>query len=185
MAIFTIGTALAAFAPNFGLLLTGRMVQAIGGSVMGPLLMNVMLISFPREKRGTAMGVFGLVMITAPAIGPTLSGFIVQNYDWRLLFEMILPLSMISLVLAIWKLGNVMPQNKEAHLDYTSVVLSSLGFGGLLYGFSSASSDGWTDFWVLVTLIVGVIALTAFIIRQLRMDEPLLDLRVYKYPCLH
>ncbi|AIC93277.1 DHA2 family efflux MFS transporter permease subunit [Shouchella lehensis] len=182
MAIFTIGTALAAFAPNFGLLLTGRMVQAIGGSVMGPLLMNVMLISFPREKRGTAMGVFGLVMITAPAIGPTLSGYIVQNYDWRLLFEMILPLSIISLVLALWKLGNVMPQNKEAHLDYTSVVLSSLGFGGLLYGFSSASSDGWTDFWVLVTLIVGVITLTAFIIRQLRMDEPLLDLRVYKYP---
>lgn len=182
MAIFTLGTALAAFAPNFGLLLTGRMVQAVGGSVMGPLLMNVMLISFPREKRGTAMGVFGLVMITAPAIGPTLSGFIVQNYDWRLLFEMILPLAIISLVLAVWKLGNVMPQNKDANLDYTSVVLSSLGFGGLLYGFSSASADGWTDFWVLTTLIVGLVSLVAFVLRQLRMDEPLLDLRVYKYP---
>lgn len=182
MAIFTIGTAMAAFAPNFGMLLTGRMVQAAGASAMGPLLMNVMLISFPREKRGTAMGVFGLVMITAPAIGPTLSGYIVEYHDWRVLFEMILPLAIISLVLSIWKLDNIMPQNKEAQLDYLSVVLSCLGFGGLLYGFSSASSDGWTGTWVLSTLIVGGISLIAFIVRQLKMEKPLLDLRVYKYP---
>lgn len=182
LAIFTLGTALAAYAPNFSVLLTGRLIQAAGSSVMGPLLMNVMLISFPREKRGAAMGVFGLVMITAPAIGPTLSGYIVENYDWRLLFEMILPLAGISLLLAIWKLENVMEQNKNAKLDYFSVVLSSIGFGGLLYGFSSASSDGWTDTIVLTTLIVGAIALIAFIVRQLKMAEPLLDLRVYKYP---
>ncbi|WP_284037745.1 DHA2 family efflux MFS transporter permease subunit [Neobacillus sp. 114] len=182
LAIFTLGTALAAYAPNFSVLLTGRLIQAAGSSVMGPLLMNVMLISFPREKRGTAMGVFGLVMITAPAIGPTLSGYIVENYDWRLLFEMILPLAIISLLLAIWKLENVMEQNKNAKLDYFSVILSSIGFGGLLYGFSSASSDGWTDTIVLTTLIVGAVALISFIVRQLKMDEPLLDLRVYKYP---
>ncbi|GIN87384.1 MFS transporter [Heyndrickxia sporothermodurans] len=182
MAIFTLGTALSAFAPNFGVLLTGRMIQAAGSSVMGPLLMNVMLISFPREKRGAAMGVFGLVMITAPAIGPTLSGYIVEYYDWRVLFEMILPLAVISLLLAIWKLQNVMEQNKDAKLDYSSVILSSIGFGGLLYGFSSASSDGWTDAIVLTTLIVGAIALIAFIVRQVKMEVPLLDLRVYKYP---
>ncbi|MBB2481961.1 DHA2 family efflux MFS transporter permease subunit [Bacillus sp. APMAM] len=182
MTIFTLGTATAAFAPNFGVLLTGRMIQAAGSSVMGPLLMNIMLVSFPREKRGTAMGVFGLVMITAPAIGPTLSGYIVEYYDWRLLFEMILPLAVISLVLGIWKSKNVMAQNKNATIDYLSVILSCIGFGGLLYGFSSASSDGWTDKIVLITLIVGAIALVAFIVRQLKMKEPLLDLRVYKYP---
>lgn len=182
MSVFTIGTAMAAFAPNFGMLLAGRMVQAAGASVMGPLLMNVMLVSFPREKRGTAMGVFGLVMITAPAIGPTLSGYIVQYHDWRVLFEMILPLAIISLLLSIWKLENVMPQNKNVQLDYFSVVLSCLGFGGLLYGFSSASADGWTDTWVLTTLIVGGISLILFIIRQMTMEKPLLDLRVYKYP---
>ncbi|KKI90530.1 MFS transporter [Bacillus sp. SA1-12] len=182
MVIFTLGTALAAFAPNFGVLLTGRMIQAAGSSVMGPLLMNIMLVSFPREKRGTAMGVFGLVMITAPAIGPTLSGYIVEHYNWRLLFEMILPLAVITLLLAVWKLENVMEQNKNAKLDYISVILSSIGFGGLLYGFSAASSDGWTDAIVLTTLIVGAIALAAFIYRQFKMEEPLLDLRVYKYP---
>jgi EmrB/QacA subfamily drug resistance transporter len=182
LAIFTLGTALAAFAPNFGMLLTGRMVQAAGSSVMGPLLMNVMLVSFPREKRGAAMGVFGLVMITAPAIGPTLSGYIVEHHHWRLLFEMILPLAVMSLLLAIWKFSNVMEQNKEASLDTLSLVLSCIGFGGLLYGCSTASSDGWTDAVVLSTLIVGGIALAAFIIRQFKIDEPLLDLQVYKYP---
>ncbi|MED3655185.1 DHA2 family efflux MFS transporter permease subunit [Heyndrickxia sporothermodurans] len=182
MAIFTLGTATAAFAPNFSVLLAGRMIQAAGSSVMGPLLMNIMLVSFPREKRGTAMGVFGLVMITAPAIGPTLSGYIVEYYDWRLLFKMILPLAIISLLLAIWKMKNVMDQNKKATVDFFSIILSTLGFGGLLYGFSSASSDGWTDSLVLTTLIVGAVALIAFIIRQLKLKEPLLDLRAYKYP---
>nr|WP_295972211.1 MDR family MFS transporter [uncultured Bacillus sp.] len=182
MAIFIAGTALAAFAPNFAILLTGRMIQAAGSAAMGPLLMNIMLISFPREKRGTAMGVFGLVMIMAPAIGPTLSGFIVEYYDWRFLFEMILPLAVISFVLGIWKSENVMEQNKKASLDYLSVVLSCIGFGGILYGCSTASSDGWSDKFVLTTLIVGGIALIAFIIRQLKIEKPLLDLRVYKYP---
>ncbi|GAB2556094.1 MDR family MFS transporter [Gracilibacillus alcaliphilus] len=182
MAIFTLGTAFAAFAPNFGVLLAGRMVQAAGSSVMGPLLMNIMLVSFPRKQRGTAMGVFGMVMIAAPAIGPTLSGYIVEYHNWRLLFEMILPLAVISLALAIWKFRNVMDQNKEATLDYASLVLSCLGFGGLLYGVSNASADGWNDPVVIATLIVGGIALILFIVRQLRLDKPLLDLRPYKYP---
>jgi len=182
MAIFTIGTALAAFAPNFAVLLTGRMVQAAGSSVMGPLLMNIMLVSFPREKRGTAMGIFGLVMIVAPAIGPTLSGYIVEYYDWRVLFEMILPLAVISLILSIWKSENVMKTDKNATIDILSVILSTIGFGGLLYGFSSVSADGWTDPVVLTTLIVGGVTLILFIVRQLRIEKPILDLRVYKYP---
>lgn len=182
LAIFALGTAIAAFSPNFGTLLTGRMIQAVGASTMGPLLMNVMLVSFPREKRGTAMGVFGLVMISAPAIGPTLSGYIVEYYDWRVLFEMILPLAIIGLALAIWKAENVMVQNKEQSLDYLSLVLSTIGFGGVLYGVSSASSDGWDNPIVLSTIIIGVAALIAFVLHQLNMEKPLLDLRAYKYP---
>lgn len=181
MGLFITGTAVAAFAPNFGFLLAGRMIQAAGSSVMGPLLMNIMLVSFPREKRGAAMGVFGLVMITAPAIGPTLSGYIVEYYDWRMLFLMILPFAIISFLLAILKLQNIM-DTRPASLDYLSVVLSVVGFGGILYGCSTASSDGWTDKIVITTIVVGAIGLIAFIIRQLRMEQPLLDLRVYKYP---
>lgn len=181
ISLFTIGTALAAYAPHFGVLLAGRMIQAAGGSVMGPLLMNIMLVSFPREKRGAAMGIFGLVMISAPAIGPTLSGYIVEYWDWRVLFEMILPFAILSLILAIWKLENIL-ETRKMSIDILSVVLSIFGFGGLLYGCSTASSEGWKDAQVLVPLIVGALAIIWFVIRQLRLKEPLLDLRVYKYP---
>lgn len=181
MSLFTIGTGMAALAPNFGFLLAGRMIQAAGSSVMSPLLMNVMLISFPREKRGAAMGVFGLVMIVAPALGPTISGYIVEYYNWRLLFEMILPFAIISLVLAIFLLKNVMP-TRHTSMDYLSVLLSTIGFGGLLYGCSSASSDGWGTPVVIISLIAGAIGLILFIVRQFKLDEPLLNLTVFKYP---
>ena len=181
MGLFLIGTIMAAFAPSFGILLAGRMVQAAGAATMSPLLMNVMLTSFPVEKRGAVMGIFGLVMVAAPAIGPTLSGWIVEHYDWRLLFEMIIPFAAISLILAIWKLGNVM-ETRSVTLDYLSLVLSTIGFGGLLYGFSMAGTSGWDAPEVYGTIIVGAIGLVLFIYRQFKLEQPLLELRTYKYP---
>ena len=181
MSLFTLGTALAAFAPEFWVLILARMIQAAGTAVLGPLLMNIMLVSFPIEKRGAAMGIFGLVMITAPAIGPTLSGWILENYTWRVLFGMILPLAILTILLAIFKLKNVTP-NKKASLDGFSLVLSSIGFGGILYGFSSAGSKGWNDPQVYGTIIIGVIGLTWFVIRQFRLKTPLLDFHTYQQP---
>ncbi|WP_042474830.1 DHA2 family efflux MFS transporter permease subunit [Bacillus ndiopicus] len=181
MGLFLLGTVMAAFAPSFGILIAGRMVQAAGAATMSPLLMNIMLISFPIEKRGTAMGLFGLVMFAAPAIGPTLSGWIVEHYDWRVLFEMIIPFAALSLVLGIWKLRNVMP-TREVTIDYLSLLLSTIGFGGLLYGFSMAGSKGWGELEVYGTIIIGALGLITFIIRQLKLEEPLLNLAVYKHP---
>ncbi|WP_342525647.1 DHA2 family efflux MFS transporter permease subunit [Chryseomicrobium sp. FSL W7-1435] len=181
MSLFTLGTLLAFVAPGFWTLVAGRMIQASGSAIMMPLLMNVMLIAFPIERRGTAMGLFGLVMIMAPAIGPTLSGFIVENYSWRVLFAMILPFALLPLLLAIFKLKNITPQ-REVTLDKFSLVLSSFGFGGLLYGFSVAGDEGWTSWIVLLTLGVGTIGLLWFVLRQLKLDQPLLEFRIYKYP---
>lgn len=181
MIIFALGTLLAAIAPTFAVLLAGRMIQAVGSSFMAPLLMNVMLISFPVEKRGAAMGMFGLVMIAAPAIGPTLSGYIVEHFNWRVLFEMILPFAILSLLFSFWKLENVLP-NKKVTLDYFSIVLSTIGFGGLLYGFSTAGNDGWTDPIVITTLIIGIIGVTWFVIRQLKLETPVLDMGIFKSP---
>lgn len=181
MAIFTIGTALAIIAPNFGVLLAARMTQAVGASVMGPLLMNIMLVSFPVEKRGAAMGIFGLVMIMAPAIGPTLSGYLVENFSWHYLFIVILPFAIISLLLAIFKFDNIM-ETKPVTLDVFSLILSTIGFGGLLYGFSTASSAGWGAIEVWGTVVVGTVALILFVLRQLKLEKPLLSLEVYKYP---
>ena len=97
MIFFTAGTALAIFAPTFWTLVAARMTQAVGSALMMPLLMNVMLTAFPIERRGAAMGMFGLVMISAPAIGPTLSGFILEHYDWRALFIVVLPFAVVGL----------------------------------------------------------------------------------------
>lgn len=181
MSFFTLGTLVAFVAPGFWVLVAGRMIQASGSAIIMPLLMNVMLIAFPIERRGTAMGLFGLVMIMAPAIGPTLSGFIVENYSWRVLFAMILPFALLPLVLAIFKLKNITPQ-REVTLDKFSLVLSSVGFGGLLYGFSVAGDEGWTSWIVVTTLFFGTTGLVWFILRQLKLDQPLLEFRIYKYP---
>jgi EmrB/QacA subfamily drug resistance transporter len=181
MGLFTAGTLLASLAPSFGVLLTARMIQASGSAIMMPLLMNVMLTAFPVEKRGAAMGTFGIVMIVAPAIGPTLSGWVVEHYSWRTLFDIVLPFSVLTLVLAAFKLKNVTPQ-RDIKLDIFSLILSSIGFGGLLYGFSTAGDKGWDDPLVYGTIIAGTIALISFVLRQLRMDDPMLEFRIYKYP---
>ncbi|GAA0413852.1 DHA2 family efflux MFS transporter permease subunit [Virgibacillus salarius] len=181
MFLFTAGTFLASLAPSFGVLLVARMIQASGSAVMMPLLMNVMLTAFPVEKRGTAMGTFGLVMIVAPAIGPTLSGWVIEHYSWRTLFYIVLPIAVFTLVYAIFKLKNITPQ-RDIKLDVLSIILSSLGFGGLLYGFSTAGENGWDDPLVYGTIIVGVISVTGLIMRQLRMDDPMLEFRIFKYP---
>lgn len=181
MALFTLGTFLASIAPAFGVLLGARMIQAAGSAIMMPLLMNVMLTAFPVEKRGAAMGMFGLVMITAPAIGPTLSGWLIEHYSWRMLFDLVLPIAILTLIFAAFKLKNVTPQ-RAIKLDVLSLILSSIGFGGLLYGFSSAGEKGWDNVLVYGTIIIGTLALIIFILRQLRMDEPMLEFRIFKYP---
>ncbi|MFD1849880.1 DHA2 family efflux MFS transporter permease subunit [Oceanobacillus bengalensis] len=181
MSLFTVGTILASLSPTFGVLLAARMIQAAGSAVMMPLLMNVMLTAFPIAKRGTAMGIFGLVMIVAPAIGPTLSGWIVEHYNWRVLFDIVIPVAVLSLLIGIFKLKNITPQ-REIKLDVFSIILSSIGFGGLLYGFSSAGDMGWNDPVVYGTIIIGTIALIVLVIRQLKMDDPMLQFRIFKYP---
>lgn len=182
MSLFSLGTLIAAVSPTFGILLAGRMIQASGSALMMPLLMNVMLAAFPVEKRGSAMGFFGLVMVVAPAIGPTLSGFIVEHYSWRVLFWIVLPIALTSLLLGAVKLKNLTFQDREISLDKASVILSSIGFGGILYGFSSAGSMGWEHPAVYGTISIGMVALAIFVWRQLKLDKPLLQVRIYKYP---
>lgn len=178
---FTIGTALAAFSPSFGYLIAGRMIQALGAGLIMPLLMNVMLTAFPIERRGTAMGFFGLIMFFAPAIGPTLSGWIVQTFSWRMLFGMILPFSIIILILAIFKLKNITP-NKDIKIDVFSLILSTIAFSALLFGFSSAGDKGWFNPIVYSTIMIGLVVLIMFILRQLRLKEPMLEFRIFQYP---
>ncbi|WP_342007356.1 MDR family MFS transporter [Bacillus sp. YBsi01] len=180
MSIFTAGTIVGAFAPNFPVLLTARIIQAAGAGIMLPLMQTVFLTIFPIEKRGRAMGMVGLVISFAPAIGPTLSGWAVEAFSWRSLFYIIFPIAVIDLLLAIILMKNVTTL-RETQIDILSVILSTLGFGGLLYGFSSAGSSGWTSTEVLTSLLVGAVALIFFISRQMKLKKPMLEFRVFSF----
>lgn len=179
MSLFAAGTLIAAIAPNFPVLLTARIVQAAGAGIMIPLMQTVFLLIFPIEKRGAAMGMVGLVIAFAPAIGPTLSGWVVESYSWRVLFYMILPIALLVIIFASFALKNV-TKLTNPKIDILSIILSSFGFGGLLYSFSSAGSSGWSSAEVIISMIVGIIALTLFIWRQLTVKRPMLEFRIFK-----
>ncbi|WP_125573724.1 MDR family MFS transporter [Levilactobacillus huananensis] len=179
MSTFLIGTITCWSAVNFPMLLTGRLIQAVGVGVSMPLLQTMMLTIFPANKRGTAMGLAGIVIGLAPAIGPTLSGWVIDNWTWRDLFGMIIPIVAIVILASFWIMRSVLETHKSP-LDVLSAILSTIGFGSMLYGFSSVGDDGWGSFTVLSTLIIGFVFVGLFVWRQLVMDDPFLNFRVYK-----
>lgn len=180
MIIFLAGTIVSALATDFPVLLTGRLIQAAGAGIIMPLLTNVILTLFPPEKRGGAMGMVGLAIIFAPAIGPTLAGYIMENYKWETMFYGMIPFAIIVIVLGFIYLRNVSDRIKTK-FDLLSVTLSTIGFGAMLYGFSRAGSLGWSNSEVISTIVIGVLSLVLFAWRQLVSQNPLLDLRAFKF----
>lgn len=178
MGVFTFGTLLGGLAPTFAVLLIARVIQALGASIIMPLLMNIMFKAFPEEKRGKAMGLFGLVLIFAPAIGPTLAGLILEISSWQTLFHMVWPVTLIVFIFAYIKLEKE-SQTKSGKIDILSVLLSAIGFGGTIYGFSSAGSAGWNDKIVITTLIIGILGIILFIVRQNKMETPMLNFKIF------
>ena len=180
MSIFAVGTLLCAVGIDFSMLLIGRVLQAAGAGIMMPLMQTILFLTFPKEKRGTAMGLFGLVIAFAPAIGPTLSGILVEHLTWRSVFYVVFPSAIIIIIASIFLLKNV-TETTHPKLDIASVILSTLGFGGLLYSFSSVGEAGWTSVQFIAPLIVGIVSLVIFIRRQLNLKEPMLEFRVFNY----
>ncbi|GAE25540.1 drug resistance transporter [Halalkalibacter wakoensis JCM 9140] len=183
MSLFTIGTLIAGFSPVFSILLVGRLTQAVGTAIMIPLLVNIILAVIPVERRGAAMGMVGLVIMFAPAIGPTISGLIVENFTWRWLFYFIFPIALLSLMFGMKVLTNVSETSKPK-LDVLSFLLSTIGFGGIVYGFSLAGKGDATfaDPLVFSSLLIGFLSLGIFSWRQLKVESPILDIRVFRYP---
>ncbi|MFT8871486.1 MAG: DHA2 family efflux MFS transporter permease subunit [Sporolactobacillus sp.] len=178
--LFTLGTLICGLSPNFTILMVGRVVQASGAGIIMPLMMTVFLTVFPPEKRGGAMGLMGVAMIFAPAIGPTLSGYIVEHYSWRLLFWTIFPLGVFDLAIAYRYLANV-GRRSFPRLDGWGVIFSTIGFGGILYAFSEAGNKGWSSSAVELTLIVGLVSLVGFVWHELTTKTPILNLEVFRY----
>lgn len=180
MIIFLAGTIVSAVASNFPVLLTGRLIQAAGAGIIMPLLMNVVLSLFPPEKRGSAMGYVGLAIIFAPAIGPTLTGYVLETFPWQAMFYGMIPFTIIVIICGFIYLKNV-SEPVHSKVDFISVALSTIGFGALMYGFSEAGNAGWSSTEVVVSLVIGILALVLFTWRQLISKNPLLNLRAFKY----
>lgn len=176
-----IGTILAAVAPAFGLLLAGRIIQAAGLAINLPLTQNVIFTIFPPNKRGGAMGIMGLVMLAGPALGPTLAGLIVDTMSWHWIFWVTIPFLLFSFIFGYVYLPNV-NEIRKVSIDVLSVILSTIGFGGIVYGVSVAGDFGWSSPAVYGTIIIGLIALIIFGIRQTKMENPMLNLKAFKYP---
>ncbi|GGH77691.1 EmrB/QacA subfamily drug resistance transporter [Pullulanibacillus pueri] len=179
MSIFAFGTLVAGIAPNFEFLLVGRVIQSSGAGIMLPLMQTVFLLIFPINRRGTVMGYIGLVISFAPAIGPAFSGWVIAHHSWRLLFFIILPIALIDIVVAFFAMRNV-TELTHPKVDVIAIIFSSFGFGGLLYGFTCAGNNGWGATSTVLSLGIGAIALTAFILRELKHKAPMLEFRVFK-----
>ncbi|WP_343883972.1 MDR family MFS transporter [Glutamicibacter uratoxydans] len=175
--LFTLGTTLAALSPGLGILLVARVIQACGTAIMMPLLMTTILDLVPAERRGVLMGNVSIVISVAPAIGPTLSGLILQYLSWRFMFIVIIPIALAALVIGTPRLSNEVGDD-AAPLSVPSLLLAIPGFGGLVYGLSGLSA-GVTPMGLGI-LAVAVLCLVGFVLLQLRLqhdDKALLDLR--------
>jgi len=181
LSIFLIGTVISLFATSFPVLLTGRIIQGAGSGVMIPLMQTILYLVYPREKRGFAMGMAAMVINVAPAVGPPLSGVLIKYFGWRSLFFIPLSMTAVILILVIFFMHNVTNQ-KETKIDVLSIGLSSIGFGGMLYGFNRWQETELFNVITFGSLVIGAISLTLFAIRQFRLEKPILELRVLKVP---
>lgn len=186
MAVFTLGTLIAALAPGFTLLLAGRVVQAAGTAVLSPLVMTTIATLAPAGQRGRLMGRVTVVFASAPAFGPVLAGFVLQWLSWRWLFIIMLPIALVTFVVGAWLMPNV-GVRRFARIDALSIVLSGFAFGGIVYGLSAVGSlaVGAPTLPPWIPLTVGLIGLACFGWRQValqREDRALLDLRVFARP---
>lgn len=185
MSTFATGTFICAVAPGLEVLIAGRVVQAMGSAIMMPLQMTTVMTLVPPEKRGKIMGNISIVISVAPALGPSLSGFILEHLQWRWLFILVLPIALLAVALGSRFMRNVTEQ-RYAPLDGLSVVLSALAFGGIVNGLSGLGGEGATQIFGLpswVSLVVGVVAMVIFVLRQLSLqqqDRALLDLRIFQ-----
>lgn len=177
--IFFVGSVICIFAPNFYVLLAGRIIEAIAAGGLMPFIQNVILMMFPPEKRGLAMGITGFVVGFGPAVGPTISGLILKYAEWQMLFVILSITSGIVGVLALFSIQNI----TAAHLSSTDVVSfleSILGFGLILYALSEIGNTGKITLTLVLVFVIGLVIIGLFCYRQLHMAEPLLDIRVFK-----
>lgn len=179
LGIFLAGTVVAFFSGSFAMLLTGRLVQAIGAGVLSGLSMTILFSVYDQSEAGKPTMLLGIIFGLSPAIGPTLGGYIVDTVGWNWIFGLTLPIITLALILAVFFMADVVP-HIGTKLDAGSVVLSTLGFGGLLYGISETANYGWLSSQSTLPAILGVGLIMVWAWRQLSIKNPMLELRIFQ-----
>jgi len=179
LALFTAGSALCGLAWNINSLIAARIIQAIGGGIMQPLGMAYAMRVVPRHRMGVVMGVWGIAAMAAPAIGPTLGGYLVEYVNWRLIFFINVPVGVFNLWLATVLLRET-PLIKGKNFDYLGLISSTIGLFCLLLAISQGNKHGWSSPYIVSLLTVGVITLCFYVYNELTHPEPLLELRLFK-----
>ena len=181
LAVFTASSVLCGLAPTFWILVVGRIIQGFAGGMMLPMAISTLFQVFPANQRGQAMGFFAIPMVAGPALGPTIGGYIVTNWDWRLVFFVNLPIGIVAVALGILALHPGRPR-LGIRFDTLGAILSSLAFGLTLFGLSRVNADGWGSLTVRGCIGVGLASLLVFILYELNREDPLLNMRLFAMP---
>lgn len=177
--VFTVGSAFCAFAWNVPSLTIARAIQAVGGGMIMPITMAMVYRLTPRDQIGKAMGLFGMIFVFAPAIGPTVGGYLVEYVNWRWIFTINIPIGILGLVLG----AMLIPEIKSEHpgrFDWWGAITSAIALFCILFALSEGSSWGYTSIEIILLLYTSAVFFSLFIYHQLTTKEPLLDLRVFK-----
>lgn len=179
LGVFFAGSLVAFVAPNFPVLVLARVMQAFAAGITLPLVQSIAMMRFPKGQNGTAMGIAGIAMGFAPNIGPTIGGALVDSWGWRSFFLILMAALAVLFVLALLFVEREEVPERKASLDVISFALSTLGLGGLLLGFSNASSAGFADPSVWTALLIGAACLVLFVGRQNRIAHPLINMGIF------
>ena len=182
LSIFIIGSFLSGISPTLGFMIGARALQGVGGGIALPLGSAILLRSFPPKEQGAALGIFGIASLVAPALGPILGGFLVDQNLWRFIFFINPPIGILGIILGSFFLPDFLGDHWPA-LDWMGLITEVIGFGSVLYAASVAANFGWSAPGVLTWFVIGALGLTAFAIIELFVaKQPLLDLRLFKKP---
>lgn len=176
---FTLGSLLCGFSWSNATMILFRIIQAIGGGMIMPVSISIIFQMFPKENRGMALGFWGIATMAAPAVGPTLGGYIIENMDWRLIFNVNAPIGVIAVIASIILLEEF-PHESTKKLDYIGFISSIIGIVSILYILGEGSTIDWRNIKNIFFITLGSISLLLFIINELTISEPLLDLRLLK-----
>jgi len=179
MAVFVSGSVFCSLAWSNGTMIAARVIQGIGGGAIMPVSMAIVYSVVPREKIGLALGVWGMAAVCAPAIGPTVGGYVIDHFSWHFLFTMNIPIGIAGILLGYLLLPES-PLRKDTKLDTWGLALSTLGCFCLLLALSQGQSKGWSSFYIVTLFIVSFYSLLLFVMVELNHEQPLLDLRLFK-----